>query len=101
MEFSNSSNMFFGENPNAGIRVRQSGNMGNDLFVKNRWIFGGVFRRDDGSVGAKTSGKSKGSKADEEETPSIEKKSSSGDGPSKKDAQDKKKKKKRKNLALM
>ena len=37
------SNMFFGENPFAGSRVRQSGNMANDLFVKNRTIFGGIF----------------------------------------------------------
>ena len=35
--------MFFGENPFAGSRVRQSGNMANDLFVKNRWMFGGIF----------------------------------------------------------
>ena len=39
----NAENMFFGENPSAGTRVRQSGNMANDLFVKNRWIFGGTF----------------------------------------------------------
>ena len=37
------SGMFFGENPFAGSRVRQSGNMANDLFVKNRWMFGGIF----------------------------------------------------------
>jgi len=35
--------MFFGENPYCGSRVRQSGNMANDLFVKNRWMFGGIF----------------------------------------------------------
>ena len=35
--------MHFGENPFAGSRVRQSGNMANDLFVKNRWMFGGIF----------------------------------------------------------
>ena len=35
--------LFFGENPFAGSRVRQSGNMANDLFVKNRWMFGGMF----------------------------------------------------------
>lgn len=39
-----STNMFFGENPSSGMRVRQSGNMANDLFVKNRWIYGGLFR---------------------------------------------------------
>lgn len=37
------STIFFGENINAGIRVRQSGNMANDLFCKNRYIFGGHF----------------------------------------------------------
>lgn len=42
IEYSNEV-MFFGENPNAGLRVRQSGNMANDLFVKNRWVFGGTF----------------------------------------------------------
>jgi hypothetical protein len=39
----NDNNVFFGENSNSGIRVRQSGNMANDLFVKNRWIYGGLF----------------------------------------------------------
>jgi len=34
---------FFSENPYAGLRVRQSGTMGNDLYVKNRWIVGGLF----------------------------------------------------------
>ena len=34
---------FFGENPYAGIRIRQSGNMANDVFLKNRWMFGGIF----------------------------------------------------------
>lgn len=34
---------FFGENPYAGLRVRQSGTMANDLYVKNRWIVGGLF----------------------------------------------------------
>ena len=35
--------IFFGENINAGNRVRQSGNMANDLFCKNKYIFGGHF----------------------------------------------------------
>ena len=39
----NDNNIFFGENSNSGTRVRQSGNMANDLFVKNRWIYGGLF----------------------------------------------------------
>ncbi|CAB9516095.1 expressed unknown protein [Seminavis robusta] len=33
---------FFNENPFCGNRVRQSGTMANDLFVKNRWMLGGV-----------------------------------------------------------
>jgi len=32
---------FFSLNPYSGLRVRQSGTMANDLFVKSRWIFGG------------------------------------------------------------
>jgi hypothetical protein len=35
--------VFFRENPHSGTRVRQSGNMANDLFVKNRWIYCGLF----------------------------------------------------------
>jgi len=35
--------IFFGENVNAGSRVRQSGNMANDLFCKNKYIIGGHF----------------------------------------------------------
>ena len=37
------SEVMFGENPFAGSRVRQSGTMANDLFVKNRWLLAGVF----------------------------------------------------------
>jgi hypothetical protein len=33
---------FFNVNPACGLRVRQSGTMANDLYVKSRWIFGGV-----------------------------------------------------------
>ncbi len=33
---------FFSLNPHTGSRVRQSGTMANDLYVKNRWIFGGM-----------------------------------------------------------
>eukprot|EP00562_Extubocellulus_spinifer_P023005 CAMPEP_0178631766 /NCGR_PEP_ID=MMETSP0698-20121128/11184_1 /TAXON_ID=265572 /ORGANISM="Extubocellulus spinifer, Strain CCMP396" /LENGTH=448 /DNA_ID=CAMNT_0020271213 /DNA_START=20 /DNA_END=1366 /DNA_ORIENTATION=- len=43
--------IFFGENPFAGMRVRQSGNMANDVFVKNRWMIGGV--RGEGLFGLK------------------------------------------------
>merc|ERR1719223_47429 len=74
--------MFFGENPSAGTRVRQSGNMANDLFVKNRYIFGGTFS---GSFDKKYSADKNGSiriprlniKHDEQEmaNKSIEKKS--------------------------
>ena len=74
--------MFFGENPSAGTRVRQSGNMANDLFVQNRYIFGGTFI---GSFDKKYSADKNGSiriprlniKHDEQEmaNKSIEKKS--------------------------
>jgi hypothetical protein len=33
---------FFALNPFAGSRVRQNGTMANDLFVKNRWMLGGI-----------------------------------------------------------
>jgi len=39
---------FFCENPYAGLRVRQSGTMGNDLYVKSRWVMGGLFQQRDG-----------------------------------------------------
>jgi hypothetical protein len=41
-----SKKFFFCENPYAGLRVRQSGTMGNDLYVKSRWVMGGLFQRD-------------------------------------------------------
>lgn len=34
---------FFSVNPFSGDRVRQSGTMANDIYVKSRWIFGGKF----------------------------------------------------------
>ena len=33
---------FFSVNPFSGNRVRQSGTMANDLFVRNRWMLGGI-----------------------------------------------------------
>lgn len=36
---------FFAENPYAGTRVRQSGTMANDLYVKSRWMFGGILAK--------------------------------------------------------
>jgi hypothetical protein len=38
----NTGNAFFSENPFSGSRVRQSGTMANDLYVKNRWMLGGI-----------------------------------------------------------
>ena len=35
--------IFFSENPYAGSRIRQSGTMANDIYVKNRWMCGGIF----------------------------------------------------------
>jgi hypothetical protein len=40
----------FRANPYAGLRVRQSGTMGNDLYVKNRWIACGLFGGRGGGV---------------------------------------------------
>jgi hypothetical protein len=39
------SDVVFGNNPFAGSRVRQSGTMANDLFVKSRWMLAGVFAK--------------------------------------------------------
>jgi hypothetical protein len=41
---------FFSINPFCGSRVRQNGTMANDLFVKNRWILGGIMNRLDPST---------------------------------------------------
>jgi hypothetical protein len=51
---------FLSTNPFCGSRVRQSGTMANDLFVKNRWILGGIMDSFDPSV--KDSSPSKRSK---------------------------------------
>ncbi|KAL3780497.1 hypothetical protein HJC23_012582 [Cyclotella cryptica] len=45
---------FFSENPYHGLRVRQSGTMANDIYVKSRWMFGGLFRKAHGSNKRKT-----------------------------------------------
>ncbi|KAI2493207.1 hypothetical protein MHU86_21356 [Fragilaria crotonensis] len=36
---------FFSENPYAGTRIRQSGTMANDVYVKNRWMIGGILAK--------------------------------------------------------
>jgi len=60
VDYNDKHQMFFGENPNQGSRVRQSGNMANDLFVKNRWIYGGLLgKAKDESSEEKSTGKSK------------------------------------------
>jgi len=41
--------IFFSVNPHCGSRVRQSGTMANDLYVKSRWIFGGVIGKPESS----------------------------------------------------
>jgi hypothetical protein len=46
---------FFSVNPFAGNRVRQSGTMANDLYVKNRWILGGYMDKFDPTRRASTS----------------------------------------------
>jgi hypothetical protein len=45
----------FAENPFCGSRVRQSGTMGNDLFVKNRWMLMGILDSFEVSAGKKDS----------------------------------------------
>ena len=50
---------FFSVNPYCGLRVRQSGTMANDLFVKSRWIFGGLSGpRREGDISGRTMTKS-------------------------------------------
>jgi len=39
---SNNGAAFFSVNPFCGSRVRQSGTMANDLYIKNRWMLGGI-----------------------------------------------------------
>ena len=41
-EAASNTTSFFSENPFCGSRVRQNGTMANDLFVKNRWMLGGI-----------------------------------------------------------
>lgn len=48
---------FFSVNPYCGNRIRQSGTMANDIYVKNRWIFGGIFGTVATEAAAKSSGK--------------------------------------------
>jgi MYND finger len=54
-ENDHTSTAFFAVNPFAGSRVRQNGTMANDLFVKNRWMLGGVLASFDPSASAKLS----------------------------------------------
>eukprot|EP00970_Alexandrium_tamarense_P005703 scaffold933_cov190-Alexandrium_tamarense.AAC.23 len=56
---------FFNENPYAGLRVRQSGTMANDLYVKNRWILGGLFKSTDKINKRKSEGNLKADDVDE------------------------------------
>jgi hypothetical protein len=44
-EAEEASNSFLGLNPFCGSRVRQNGTLANDVFVKNRWILGGILGR--------------------------------------------------------
>eukprot|EP00593_Proboscia_inermis_P014564 CAMPEP_0171327094 /NCGR_PEP_ID=MMETSP0816-20121228/117860_1 /TAXON_ID=420281 /ORGANISM="Proboscia inermis, Strain CCAP1064/1" /LENGTH=84 /DNA_ID=CAMNT_0011826721 /DNA_START=620 /DNA_END=874 /DNA_ORIENTATION=+ len=45
---------FFGENMPFGTQMRQIGTMANNLFVKSRWIFGGVLASRDRGLSTKT-----------------------------------------------
>ncbi|KAL7559508.1 hypothetical protein ACA910_010320 [Epithemia clementina (nom. ined.)] len=53
---------FFAVNPFCGTRVRQSGTMANDLFVKNRWMLGGIINSFDPSVSLQNETSSKRTK---------------------------------------
>ena len=50
---------FFAVNPFAGSRVRQSGTMANDLYVKNRWMLGSIVGSFDPSIENKATSPSK------------------------------------------
>lgn len=75
---------FFCENPYAGLRVRQSGTMANDLYVKSRWVMGGLFVPDSKRMVATTKSKKKRRKDSEERRSSSDvhrkKKRRKGDG---------------------
>jgi hypothetical protein len=68
---------FFSLNPYCGLRVRQSGTMANDLFVKSRWIFGGISgpRREAALSGKETTKTSKGKRKRSEDAKANKKKS--------------------------
>jgi len=57
---------FFTINPFCGSRIRQSGTMGNDLFVKNRWMLGGIMDTFDPSIAQQSSVGSKKRRTAEE-----------------------------------
>jgi hypothetical protein len=44
-EDADESSSFLGLNPFCGSRVRQNGTLANDVFVKNRWMLGGILGR--------------------------------------------------------
>lgn len=48
---------FFSINPHCGTRIRQSGTMANDLYVKNRWIYGGTIGHPNKDKGGSLSSK--------------------------------------------
>eukprot|EP00956_Cyclotella_meneghiniana_P017784 scaffold29247_cov69-Cyclotella_meneghiniana.AAC.6 len=57
---------FFDMNPYHGLRVRQSGTMANDVYVKSRWMIGGLFEKDSNS---KNQQAEEGAKEDVHEQP--------------------------------
>ena len=69
---------FFCENPYAGLRVRQSGTMANDLYVKSRWVMGGLFVPDSKKMVAITSNNKSKSKKKRRMDSEV-RRSSSGD----------------------
>ncbi|EJK75975.1 hypothetical protein THAOC_02282 [Thalassiosira oceanica] len=57
---------FFSENPYAGLRVRQSGTMANDLYCKSRWVMGGLLMRVNEAQGMAKKRKGKASMLDDQ-----------------------------------
>jgi len=76
---------FFSENPYAGSRVRQSGTMANDLYVKNKWVFGGFFGKESATKPVSSKRKNEEKSNEDQNLPPLKKKHKvKGSGNSKK-----------------
>lgn len=83
--------MYFTENPYAGLRVRQSGTMANDLYIKNKYLIGGIMM----------DARKKKSASKEEKQNKTKRSSSTEDKDELKTKKKLKQKKRRKNAALI